>query len=426
LLRRVLAWQGSIYSEEEVPECLRDAMVNILYLMTKGSSYTRVPGAKLGEGLFAITEAARAMPMREVVCQAAWGDFPITYFFPDVRLGTLRAAAVYQLDDGRIPMYLGIDELDVPAYAQALANGYLFVEMVARVWQRTGDDAIAREFYPTVKRAMQFHMTKSVYDDGLIGYDPVEAPRGCPYDSWDWRGNAAYTAGHWLCALRVAERMAGTVGDIGFAEECRDWIARGSRAMEQTLWNEETGSYDVYNAPGTELRSDTVFSYQLEGSFNGALLGLPEVFPADRLATTLDTIERLCVRPIPVGAANAMRPDGTPDSTGSVDSEGIFPSHNAMLAAEYAYNGRRALAVEIMEQALRNLVIDHLFAWDFPQGFFEQDGVVPRGSDDHFGMAIWSVPPALFGQTIREFCSPGGLGYRILEAARTGDSERTR
>ncbi|MDE0186143.1 MAG: GH116 family glycosyl hydrolase [Candidatus Poribacteria bacterium] len=422
LLANVLAWQGEIYSEETLPDYLRDALVNILHLITKDSSYIRLPGADPRDGLLTLVEAARTMPLREVICQAVWGDFAITYFFPELRRGTLRAIAAYQLDDGRIPLQLGINEHDMPAYAHPLVNGFLFTEMVDRLWQRTGDDGVVREFYPTIKRAMRFHMTQSVYDDGLVSYDPITAPRGQPYDSWDWRGNASYTAGHWLCALRVAERMAEHLGDKTFAETCRDWIYRGSRAMEETLWNADAQSYYTYNAPGTEYRSDTVFSYQLEGSFSCALLGLPEVFPADRLNAVLDTIERLCVKPIAVGAANSMRPDGSIDSSGSVDSEGIFPSHNALLSAEFAYQGRPEAAAEIMEQMLRNLVLEHLFAWDFPQGFFKTDGAVPRACDDYFGMAIWAVPPALFGQDIREFCAPGGFAHRIIQAGNKEDS----
>ena len=71
-----------------------------------------------------------------------------------------------------------------------------------------------------------------------------------------------------------------------------------------------------------------------------------------------------------------------------------------------------------MEQMLRNLVLDHLFAWDFPQGFFKPDGAVPRACDDYFGMAIWAVPPALFGQNIREFCAPGSFADRIIQAGK--------
>jgi len=220
-----------------------------------------------------------------------------------------------------------------------------------------------------------------------------------------------------LCGLSSAERMARTVGDFEFAEECLDWFATASRGMEDVLWNEETESYDMYNAPGTEYRSDTVHTYQLEGSLGCALVGLPDVFPADHLAAALDTIERLCVRPIGVGAANAMRPDGTPDMEGGVDSEGIFPSLNALLAALYAYRGNREAAEEIVEQMLRNLVLDHPLAWDYPQGFFAQDGAIPRGSDSFWGLSVWAVPPALYGQDIGEFCAPGGFVDRILRAA---------
>lgn len=424
LLERIISWQQVIYAEEQLPECLRDALINCLYLMTKGSAYVRNPGADPRIGILGILEGARVMPMREVMCQAWWGDYAVTYFFPELRLATLRVVAAYQLDDGRMPLQLGINEFDVPAYAHPLVNGFLFAEMVDRLCQRTGDDEITREFYPTIKRAIQFGMKQSLYGDGLITYDPENTPRGQPFDSWAWRGNAAYTAIHWLCGLRVAERMAETAGDAAFAQECRDWIARGSQSMEQTLWNEETRSYDVYNAPGTDIRSDTVFSYQLEGSLSCALLGLPDVVPAHRRAATLDTIERLCVAPVAVGVANSMRPDGTPDTEGGVDSGGILPALGVLLAAEFAYHGKPEVTVEIMEQTLKNLVHEHLYAWDFPQGFFTHQGAVPRGCDDHWAMASWAVPPALFGQDIKKFTAAGSFVDRVMQAAKAGKPAR--
>ena len=194
--------------------------------------------------------------------------------------------------------------------------------------------------------------------------------------------------------------MAEMVGDTDFTRECRDWIERGSESMERTLWNNHTQAYLLYNAPGTEHRSDTVSSQYIESSLSGSLLGLPEVFPNHRFAATLDTIERLCVEPIPIGAANAMRPDNTVDRAGGTDSVGIWPSGNAFLAANCAYHGNQRLAEEILEQMLRNLVLTCQLTWDFPQAFNTQERVEPRAGDYYWSMSMWAPPPALMGQNL--------------------------
>ena len=84
------------------------------------------------------------------------------YFFPKLRLWTLRAFAAYQLDDGKVPFFLGHEnyELNTPHYyAQYVVNGILYTQMVDRLCQRIGDNQLVHEFYAVVKRAMQFEMT---------------------------------------------------------------------------------------------------------------------------------------------------------------------------------------------------------------------------------------------------------------------------
>ena len=418
LLRRVLGWQQAVYSEKPLPDVLREALVNSFHTMTKGGAYARRPQESTDRALLSIAEAAGEIPLQETMCVAWWGDYPVTWFFPELRAGTLRTLADMQHEDGRPPFAIGTSNsnLHSPIHeAQYVVNGLLYVAMVDRLCQRVGDAALVREFYPAVKRAVEFEMTQSVYDDGLVGLDP-ESPKGQPFDSWEWRGNAPYIAGHWIAALHAAARMADEVGDDAFTESCRSWATRAQATLNATLWNQEVGSYLLYRAPGTEYRSDTVLVYQFDGELTRALLGLPEVFPPDRVRATLKTIDRLCVEPLTAGAANAMRPDGTPDRSGGSDTSGIWPAANAVLAAVYAVYRDHATAEEILRKSLGNLVLTRQLQWDFPQAFDTHAGVTPRASDYYWGMSVWAVPPAWSGQTIVEFADDGSFLQRVLRA----------
>ena len=419
LLDRILAWQQVIYSENQLPLSLRDGLVNCLNIITKCSSYVSGPG--VDKGLLAIMEATGCFLIQETICVAWWGDFPVTYFFPQLRKGTLLELAKFQDDAGRIPFCLGASErrLDRPNHRpQHVVNGMLYTQMADRVCQRLGTEEVVREFYPAIKRAIEYSMTLSIYKDGLISLDPDYAT-GQPWDGWHWKGNATYIAGHWLASLRIAQRMAQAVGDNAFAQLCQDWIKRGSASLEKSLWNEATRSYLLYNAPGTEFRSDVIFAYQLDGQFSSVFHGLDDVYPEHRRDVALKTINERLVKPIKVGAANGIRSDGLVDYTaGGADSAGIWPASNAILAATYAYEGQPEVAREILDQMLSNLHLNQQRLWDYPQGFYDQQGSRIRAGDYYWGMSLWAAPPALLGQNIKEICTPGGLIANILKAAK--------
>jgi uncharacterized protein (DUF608 family) len=425
LLKRVLAWQQVIYEEKELPRCLRDALVNRLYIMTQGSSYIKGPGAAMTEdGLFSIFEAAGYVPYHETMICTYWSHYPTLFFFPEVRLTTLRGVAALQHNDGRLPFRLGKEDYTVnnPNYdEQYVVNALYYVQMVKALCQRVNDEQLVHEFYPSVKRAIQFEATLDHYRNGLVSLDP-EFPHGQPWDGWKWYGNSTYIAGHWLCSLRIAEEMAVGAGDPEFAQQCRQWIERAGRSLEETLWNEESQSYMMFDTPGAEKRSETILVAQFESELNCHLVGLPGVFPSDRLTTALATMKRLCVEPavkgvFPAGVPCGVRPDGSVDEDWGGMGTWVFPQCNEHLAALYAYRGDRKTAEDLLQVTLDALALTHQIAWDFPGAFKTPGASEPYVADYSNGMSIWWVPMAFLGQGIQEFCASGGLVDRILKAA---------
>lgn len=208
LLKRTLAWQQAIYDDVRLPLSLGDGLVNCLNIITKCSSYVDGPG--IDKALLAIMEATGCFLIQETICVSWWGDFPVTYFFPKLRKGTLLELVKFQDEEGRIPFSLGASErrLDKPNHrAQHVVNGILYTQMADHLCRRIGDKNVIEEFYPAIKNTIKYTMTLSIYQDGLVSLDP-DYPTGQPWDGWHWKGNATYIAGHWLTSLRIAQQMA--------------------------------------------------------------------------------------------------------------------------------------------------------------------------------------------------------------------------
>src|SRR4029077_3623994 len=88
-----------------------------------------------------------------------------------------------------------------------------FVLMVYRDYVLTGrkDTAFLKATWPAAKEALAYLEKFDSSGDGIPQSD------GFPdqtYDEWVVRGESAYAGGLWLAALRAAEEMSKTLGDM--------------------------------------------------------------------------------------------------------------------------------------------------------------------------------------------------------------------
>jgi len=428
LLRRVLAWQQAVYATRELPVWLRETLVNNLALIAE-CSYWAMAKPPLGDwcapqGLFGLNESPRGCPQIECIPCSWYGNLPIVYFFPGLARSTLRAYTHHMRDDSAAPFQLGkwgLPDFLTPSWDwQVTLNGPCYVDLVARLWLRSGDDAVLREFYPSVKRNTTFTMNLRPGPEGVISM-----PAGDQGMEWfergEWLGMCAHLGGLHLSNLRVAQRMAEAMGDQDFVRQCREWFDQGSAAMEQQMW---TGSYYLnYYDPETGKKSDDVMAYQLDGQWAADFFGLPGVFRADRVKTTLATIRRCNAALTPhCGAANFARPDGAPlPSEEGVAAYGIyamFPPEVLILAMTYMYAGERAFGLELARGIMHNMVCKHRHAWDLPNIVRGDSGERGYGTDYYQNMILWALPAALEGKDLCAPLRPGGLVDRVLKAAR--------
>ena len=137
-------------------------------------------------------------------------------------------------------------------YGVAAADGQMgTIIRLYREWQLSGDEALLRDLWPAARRAMEFAWIPGGWDadrDGVM--------EGCQHNTTDveFYGPNALMGLWYLGALRAAEEMARHVGETGFADTCRDLFTRGSRWIDENLFNGEYYEQRVLPPPaGAEI-----------------------------------------------------------------------------------------------------------------------------------------------------------------------------
>lgn len=310
LLRRVLAWQQAIYTDQTLPLWLRDCLVNNLNLLPE-NAYWAQPNAPIQWaaplGAFGLDECPRGCSSMGCVVSNWYGDMPLTYFFPDLERAILRDYMQYMRPDGAIALMFAAGDFTIPCFEWlGPLNASCFVDMVHRLWRRTGDDAILREFYPAVKQSTLYTMNMKPAPEGIISAPWV----GRGQEWWEHtpvQGMVSHLGGVRLAQLRLAERLAEKMQDAEFAQQCRAWYQQGSELLEKNLW---TGEYYMFfNDQENAKKSLLIMSSQLDGDWSMFLNGVGSgVFAPDRAAKALETIRKTCL--VDCGLAGFADPNG--------------------------------------------------------------------------------------------------------------------
>lgn len=447
--RRILAWQEVIFAERSLPAWLRESLINVLYLFPVNSLWAVArppigPWCRPEDGLFGMIDGIVEDPAVEPMPDTFYANAPIVFFFPDLALSTMRGYKAYQFSNGAAPWIFGgvVGEavggyvntsgpevaMPTPGY-QATTTGPCYVDMVDRYWQRTQKDEVLREFYSSIKRNTIYtmHLRKGNNGEAIISvpsgdvdpYRPSSEP-GYHLEWFEavlWFGMTSHVGGIHLANLRMAERMAEKVGDKAFAAQCRQWFHEGSHAMETELW---AGKYYLaYDEPSTGRKSDNVFGYLLDGDWMARFHGLPGVFEPSRARTTLETIKRTCVKLTPYGAVNLARPNGGLAEGVGYGPNAFFVPELYMLAMTYIYDaGERDFGLELARRCVEALTIENGVEWNQPNIVRGDNGAPLFGSHYDQNMMLWALPAAAAGKDIKEFCAPGGLVDRIIQAAK--------
>ena len=359
------------------PEWFNDALINNLSPFFSSSWHVK-------DGRFAFYEAPVICPLMGTVDVGFYGSIPLSYFFPALEMSQMRQFARFQKSDGYIPHDLGRNRIDTPSTGTTFHLwkdlNPKFVLMIYRDILWSGDTKFLRSLYPSVKKAMRWSIASDKNGDGLPDHEGADQT----FDLWDFDGANPYTAGIYLAALAACRRMALTMRDVSFAEECRRRGEHG-RAGFDLLWN------------GGFFGNACALS-QLNGQWYADLLGLGNIADPAKIKKALAAILTLNGRPSRFGLVNSVWPNGRLDISNN-------HSKNIWFGMNYAFLSLCIMRGFPVKKLLKSayLLWDNVIRrqsnpWNQPDMIDWKTGYFVFGDAYYRNMAIWSIPIALAGR----------------------------
>ncbi|HEU5098622.1 MAG TPA: GH116 family glycosyl-hydrolase [Roseiflexaceae bacterium] len=194
-----------------------------------------------------------------------------------------------------------------------------------RDWQLSGDDGMLRELWPRVRAALEFCWIPGGWDadrDGVM--------EGCQHNTMDveYYGPNPQMGFWYLGALRAGEEMARHLGEDAFVATCRGLYERGSRWLDQHLFNGDYYEHDIrpprdaaviapglrHHSMGASDLSDPDLQLgagclvdQLVGQYMAHVCGLGYLGDRENIQRTLESIMRYNFKTSLYGHFNHMR-----------------------------------------------------------------------------------------------------------------------
>jgi uncharacterized protein (DUF608 family) len=216
------------------------------------------------------------------------------------------------------------------------------VMKVYREWLLCGDTTWLRRLWPEVKRALEYAW-RGQGGNASAAWDPdgdgvMEGEQHNTYDI-EFYGPNTMCGSLYLGALRAAAELAQALGEQATADEYRSRYERGRARLDQELWN---GEYYVQHEPPVDQiiqvdhgsqpwhssayvpgESELRYQYghgclsdQLLGAWFGAVVGLDDLLPTERVRAALQSIFRYNWRADLSDHANTQRTYALNDEAG--------------------------------------------------------------------------------------------------------------
>ncbi len=435
------AWQQPILDDRSLPDAFKMALFNELYDLTDGGTLWTAATETAPIGQFGVLECLDYR-WYESLDVRLYGSFALLMLWPRLEKSVMRsfAKAIPTSDDtpriigydrssavrkiaGATPHDLGAanehpwEQTNYTSYQDCNLWKDLpcdFVLQVYRDFQLTGanDYEFLWECWPAIVTALDYLKTFDRDEDGI----PENS--GAPdqtFDDWKLQGISAYCGGLWIAALEAAIAIGKLlvehppqhlfyVPDRNSTEAFpnpADWIPlyqadleRAKPLYQEKLWN---GSYYRLDS---ESASDVVMADQLCGQFYSRLLHLPDIIPSECILPTLKTIYHTCFvkfngdRSVPFGAANGVKPDGSPENPNSTHPLEIWTGINFGLAAFLMQMGMTEEGWKIADAIVEQVYTNGL-------QFRTPEAITANGTfrASHYlrAMAIWSIYGVLKG-----------------------------
>ncbi len=185
-------------------------------------------------------------------CTHVWNyENTVAFLFGDLAMSMRDVEFAHATgDDGYMSFraYLPLERAKDSRLAAADGQMGCIIKMY-RDWQLSGDTPTLERLWPKVKKALAFCWVPGGWDadrDGVM--------EGCQHNTMDveYYGPNGQMGVWYLGALRAGEEMARAMGDPEFAATCRGLFERGSKWLDENLFNGEFYEHKV-QAPAGEI-----------------------------------------------------------------------------------------------------------------------------------------------------------------------------
>ncbi|WP_445635106.1 Bile acid beta-glucosidase [Nostoc sp. DSM 114161] len=390
---QIQSWQQPILDRKDLPSWFKMALFNELYDLTCGGTLWSAASKLDPIGQFAVLECLDYR-WYESLDVRLYGSFALLMLFPELEKSVIRAfaRAIPQGDDTPriIGYYMTIKAESPLAVRKAVgATPHDLGAPNEHVWEKTnytsyqdcnlwkdlGSDFVLqvyRDFlfagaedvefladcWDAVVKTLDYLKTFDLDGDGI----PENS--GAPdqtFDDWRLQGVSAYCGGLWLAALEAAIAISqvllnhnlGDRNDLEFQKSTYEaWLEQSRPIYQEKLWNGQ------YYRLDSESGSDVVMADQLCGQFYARLLGLPDIVPSDRALCALRTVYDACFLKFcdgKFGAANGVRPDGSPENPKATHPLEVWTGINFGLAAFLVQMGMKDEAFKLTEAVVQQI-----------------------------------------------------------------------
>ncbi len=425
---KIEKWQSPILQDKNLPDWLKMALFNELYLLTQGGTLWTAATETDPIGQFGVLEC---MDYRwyESLDVRLYGSFGLLMHWPKLDKSVLEAFARAIPTADNTPRIIGYNQapgirkakgatphdLGAPNEHPWEKSNYTSYQD-CNLWKDLGSDFVLqvyRDFFLTGCNDYDFLWecwpaigeTLAYLKEFDLDNDGIPKNSGAPdqtFDDWKLRGISAYCGGLWIAALEAALK----IGDIlihnppmnpqlqpaDFPQAIENnlkiyqtWLQQSRAIYHQSLWNGE------YYRLDTDSNSDVVMADQLCGQFYAQLLELPDVVESEFVISTLNKIYDSCFLKFhkgQFGAANGVKPDGSPQNPNDTHPLEVWTGINFGIAAFMLHSGMKEEALKITETVVKQVYENGL-------QFRTPEAITAVGTfrASHYlrAMAIWGI-----------------------------------
>lgn len=241
-------------------------------------------------------------------CSHVWNYESVTqHLFPTLARSQRTAGfAVAGRMDGVLPIRVQVPEGKQTGGITAIDGSMGQIIRTYLDWRLCGDQDWLRAIWPNVKKAMEFAWVQGGWDGDRDGVS-----EGVQHNTFDveFYGPNPMCGIYYLGGLRACEEMARALGENAFAESCRALFTRGSKWIDENLFNGQFYIQKVQAIPADKiakpLRSrggaedpehpdfqagEGCLADQLVGQYVATVAGLGSLVDPGKIRKTLESI----------------------------------------------------------------------------------------------------------------------------------------